>query len=321
MSQVTTTAQQEAATETTAADTLVSTREVPWMKLGKLSETVMTAAEAAELGGLNFTVSFYPVTYTDKNGVTKFVDKRLAVERDDTGVPLEVVSTTYEPLQYVQAFDFMDSVNPTYVAAGALHGGRQGFMVVRAPTVQRIDLLGEDPCDLYVVLRTSHDRSRAVEASVMPLRGRCMNQLTLRGFAKDAQHRIAIKHSSGLHKKLSEAKTVLTNLDAYTAELGRTAERLAEKKIDDSVATHILERVIKARPTREKVVGRIIDMWHNSPTVGYDGTGYGLVNAVSEYYDWGRAGGSPTSRFVAALQGQTHSAINRTAALLLSRVN
>lgn len=291
------------------------------MKLGKLTDEPMTAAEAADLGGLNFTVSFYPVTYTASDGVQRTMTDRVVCERDDTHVPFEVVSRDYKPVQYREAFDFMDQVaGVRYVAAGALQGGRQGFMVVRAPETFHLNLLGSDPHDLYVVLRTSHNRTRALEAAVMPLRSRCMNQLTLRGFSKDAHYRVAVKHAGDVHSKLAEAQVVLTNLGAYAAELNRTAERLAERTVGEEEARRILTRVIPSRPRSPQVVDQIIGLWTGSPAVGWDGTGWGLVNAVSEYFDWQRDRGTPASRFVSALQGQTHGAINRTAGLLLSRV-
>ena len=57
-------------------------------------------------------------------------------------------------------------------------------MVVKVPMAINV-LSGDDPHDLYGVLRTSHDLSRATEVMVMPLRGRCMNQLTLHSFSRD----------------------------------------------------------------------------------------------------------------------------------------
>lgn len=315
-----TTAQSVAATAAGQGNLLVSQREVPWMKLGRLVDEPMTAAEAADAGGLNFDVTLHEVRYTGSDGVERTIPDRRVVERSDTHAWLGIVSAGYPAFQYAEAFDFMDAVGGHYVAAGALRGGRQGFMVVRPP-VAGLDPLGGDPHDLYVVLRTSHDCTRAVEVSAMPLRGRCTNQLTLRGFASNAHYRVAVKHSPGMREKLHDAQNVMKNLDAYVAEFGRTATRLAERSVSDETATTVLRRVLRDRPRRDEAIENIVQRWHASPTVGYDGTGWGLVNAVSEYYEWGRAGGTPESRFLAALQGQTHGAVNRTATLLLSRAS
>lgn len=301
--------------------TMISTREVPWMKLGKLTDTAMTAKEAAVLGGLNFAVEKRELYFNepkDAVGIKK-VDDRVAVVRSDNSQCLGIMSKDYALLQYSEAFDFMDSVNPTYVAAGALKGGKQGFMVVKAPeTISVMD--GEDPHELFMVLRTSHDGSRAIEVSVMPLRGRCMNQLTLRSFTTNVKERWAIKHTSTMHAKLADAKASLENMGAYAQRFETIAHRLIDLKVNDLQAQSLLTAVLPDRPKRGEQIEKIITSWHQSPTVGFDFTGWGLVNAVSEYFDWGRSGGSPESRFIGALQGQTHNAINRLTGRLLTQV-
>jgi phage/plasmid-like protein (TIGR03299 family) len=311
-------------TEASHASQLVSTREVPWMKLGKLTEKPMHAAEAAELGGLNFQVEKWPL-YAGPPGqphgsaTLKPINERVAIFRTDTAQWLGIMSKTYPLLQYSEAFDFMDTVAPEYVACGALKGGRQGFMVVQAP--ENFHVMSEvDPHDLYVVLRTSHDGSRAIEVSVMPLRHRCMNQLTLNTFASGIPHRWSIKHTTTMAAKLKDAQLSLSHVGQYAKRFAEVADKLMNVKVTDEKATTILRAVLPDRPRRDDQVSTILNSWHTSETVGFDWSGWGLVNAVSEYFDWGRAGGSPESRFVGALQGQTTNAINKVAGRILSRV-
>lgn len=306
-------------------DTLVSTREVPWMKLGKLTDEPMTAREAAEAGGLNFTVSKRPLAFGTQidlpdSEVYSYspIKERVAVVRDDTNVWLGLMSDEYPLLQFGEAFDFMDTVGSRYVAAGALRHGRQGFMVVKAPDDFKV-LGGADPHDLYAILRTSHDGSRAVEVSVQPLRQRCMNQLTLQSFTAGVPYRWAIPHTSSMMAKLAEAQKSLTNIGKYADAYTRNVERLAKIKLTQDEAVKTLEAVLPDRPRRPEQIDRITTAWHTSETVGFDWTGWGMLNAVSDYFEWGRVGGSAESRFIGALQGQTHQVINRVAGRLLSR--
>lgn len=302
-------------TTTETVDTQWSTREVPWMKLGKIETETKLAKEAANLGGLDFTVSLLPFNY-HWNGVTRTADHRRAVVRDDTGELFDVVSTgVYQPLQYSEAFDFMDTVDSRYVAAGTLRGGRQGFMVVKAPfeleTVSK-----SDPHDLYAILRTSHDRSRGIEVVVMPLRGRCMNQMTLSSFTKGVPHRWSIKHTTSMHAKLAEAKESLENLTNYAKRFELLVQRLIDTPVSEVKANDVLKNVIPERAKQAEVIGKIITL-QDAEQVGFKGTGWGLVNAVSEYFDWSRVGGTPESRFLGALEGQTTKAINKTVVKLL----
>lgn len=312
-------------TDLVEVSTQFSTREVPWMKLGKLVDKPLTAAEAAKESGLDFIVERRPLWFGDHEDFaqaapTTRVYNRVGLINKNTGELLSIVSKEYPILQYGEAFDFMDNVNPTYVAAGALKGGKQGFMVVKAPMNELLTLNEIDPHDLYIVLRTSHDCSRAVEASVMALRNRCMNQMTLRTFGKGAHYRWTIKHTSTMKAKLAEAQKSLTNLGFYAQGYETTANKLINTKITDDKAENILMMVLPDRPRRNEQIEKIKMTWHNSETVGkeFDYTGWGLLNAVSDYFEWGRAGGSPESRFLGALQGSTHRTINKTSSLLLT---
>lgn len=319
-------------------------RTVPWMKLGKVVDNPLTAAEAAKQGGLNFTVSLRNVYFTcdtlaeeikDENGDVKepVVDdvspsclrkmtNRKIVVRDDTLEPLSIVSSGYPVLQYHEAFDFMDEAvqgkGARYVAAGALKGGRQGFMVMRLPQHMQIDILdGKDPHEMFAVLRTSMDLTKAVEVMMMPLRGLCMNQLSLTSFATNVPHKWSARHTSTMKDKLVEMKTSLGKAEAYTKRFNDLVTRLAAIKVNDEKARYVLSNVVpKTTQKKEETIQLILDKWHTSPMVGWNGTGWGLVNAVSEWLDW-RPAGTSESKFLNALQGTTHKSINKTARLLL----
>ena len=312
---------------TDGKDVQFTDRMVPWMKLGKITDTagngVITAKEAASLGGLDFEVELRNLYFgMGEEGPINFTDitNRKAVVRKDNSDLLGIVSAGYPILQYSEAFDFMDTVGVGYVAAGALKGGRQGFMVVRLPQEMQIDVLdGGDPHEMFGVLRTSHDLTRAVEIMAMPLRGKCMNQMTLSSFSKTVPNRWAVRHTSTMQAKLAEAQNSLQKLGAYAQRYNELAKRLSKIKMNDEKARYVLNTVITNRPKKDEVMDTIVSKMHASPTVGWDGTGWGLVNAVSEYFEWTRQGGSPESRFLAAMQGQTNKAINKTALMVLSK--
>lgn len=307
-----------------------SVREVPWMKLGKLVEQPVKAAEAAKLSGLDFEVELCDVAYI-KPGTKHFmyteIPSRKAIIAKDNGDFMGFASEKmYNVLQYSEAFDFMDTLGAPYVAAGSLRKRKQGFMVVK-PEID-LDLFnGDDPHELYAVLRTSHDCSRGIEVSVMPLRGRCMNQLTLRSFAKGIDYSWSIKHTTTMHAKLAEAQESLKKIGLYVQRFKQIAERLVNIEVSEATARSMLKIVIpqptagKTERTHDQWVERILaitNLWQTSPTVAYAGTAWGLVNAVSEYYDWYRTGGTPESRFLNALEGETHKKLNKMAGLLLA---
>lgn len=306
-------------------------REVPWMKLGRITEETHAAEKAAALGGLDFEVELLDAGFKSSTlprvgqSPWKNVASRRAVVRKDTQQFFSYVSSTYTPVQYGDAFSFMDSINPSYVAAGTLGGGRQAFMVVRLPELAHHELrIGKtaDPLDMFVVLRASHDLTRAIEVSVLMLREKCMNALTLSAFTQGAVQRWSVKHvGKDPVAKLAAATSTLHRSDVYVKSFLETAKTLADIKLTLEEADGVLRRVLPDKPKREEQINAITRAWRDAPTGGFPDNGWGLVNGVSDYFEWGRNESTRTeqSRFTGALTGSTHRFTNRTAQLLLAR--
>jgi phage/plasmid-like protein (TIGR03299 family) len=298
-----------------------SHREVPWMKAGvAITEKVATAAEAAELGGLNFETEIWNLQAIDPDGGDDVTaTDRFAVVRKDTREILSVCGTRYNILDYGQAFDFMDSISPEFVAAGVRRGGREGYMVVKAPDHIQVMLAGGvDPHDLYVVLRTSHDGSKKIEASVMGLRNKCTNMLSLRGFATGAERSWGIRHTSTMREKLAELETSLQNIDVYVKDLEMTTRTLLETPMSDAEARRLVTWALPNRPKRDDNVEAVMNLYTSSPTNEFRGNAWGLINALTEWLDWGKTYTSMDARFINGLAGFSHKTANRVAGRILT---
>lgn len=313
-------------------DKSFTSRQAPWYKLGPQIEGDVDAAEAAKLGGLDFEVELRPavrpkriVTKAGKNDWSYVqVPTRRTLVRTDTDEFIDYVSADYKMLQYGEAFSFMDEINPRYVSAGSMSHGKQGFIVAQLPDISalNVEINGEvDPHELFVIIRTSHDRSKAIEISLMPLRGRCMNQLALQTFSSAAQQRWSIKHIGDVKSRMEEAQRVLTMAPKYAEIYAAKARQLGSVSISDEDGRSILKRVLPAKAKRDEQVDAIMTAFHTSPAVGFTGTGWGLVNAVSEYFDWQRNTSTRTaqSQFTSGLTGDTSKYFNRTAQLVLNK--
>jgi phage/plasmid-like protein (TIGR03299 family) len=301
-----------------------SLRRPPWMSLGAEIDRVVTAEEAVKLGGLDFEVDLYPAGYTTSGGKNwKRTPGRVAIVRRDTGTFFQFASEEYTQVQYREAFSFLDAINPHFMAAGPLREGRQGFVVVRFDDISQLDLrLGgqHDPFEFFVVLRTSQDLSRGVEISLVALRGPCTNLLTLPSMVRDARQSWSIRHSPSVHQRMHEAQVVLQRSHRYVEEFGRIARELAEVKVDADKAHRTLELVLPDRPRRPQQIEAVLDTYNTSEVNGFQGTGWGLTQAVSEHFEWKRGGRRQTdaSRFNNALDGSIHKYVGRTAQLLLA---
>jgi phage/plasmid-like protein (TIGR03299 family) len=304
-----------------------TSRQVPWMKLGTVIDRDVDATEAARLGGLDFEVELIPAGCSFNKGKSyKRVPDRFAIVRKDTEEWFNWASSEYGVVQYSEAFNFLNEINPKFVAAGALRGGRVGFMVIQHPNVD--DLSGlelngvGDPHEFFVVVRTSQDMSYSVEISLMTLRGRCMNELTLPSFTRNAPHRWSLRHSKNVRDRMHDAKVVLTRSNAYVDEFTKIARRLADIDVDFETAKQTLSYVLPDRPRRDKQIEEILGVYEGSSTNGFQGTGWGLTNAVSEYFEWERPRRqSDMTQLINVLDGTTHQRVAKTAQVLLATAN
>jgi phage/plasmid-like protein (TIGR03299 family) len=291
------------------------------MKVGHVIDEPVDSAQAAKLGGMEFSIELAEAGYW-RDGTWHVRADRRAIVRQDTGDFYGFCSADYAPVQYADAFAFMDEINPRYVAAGTLRGGRQGFVVAKLPNHDALNmtLKGErDPHELYVVVRASHDMSKGIEVAVTTLRGKCMNMLTLPSLTAGAPQRWSVRHIGDPHAKLAEAQRTLKNTGRYERAFRDNVKRLVDVPVKTDDVPMLLKYVIHDSVLRDtKVIPEIQKLFTDSPTVGFTGTGWGLVNAVSEYYEWNRPGRrDDESRFRNNLDGTTSKYVGRTMQLVL----
>jgi phage/plasmid-like protein (TIGR03299 family) len=308
--------------------TTFTARQLPWMKIGNvIDEPDVDARRAAVLAGLDFDVVSHDVGYCtvadDGTETWTRIPTRRALVDQVHDRWMSIVSTDYRPVQYGDAFNFLDEINPRYVAGGQLSNGKQGFLIIQLPEHLSFDAAPagvSDPHDLYVMVRTSHDLSKAVEVALITLRGKCMNQLTLPSLTVNAPQRWNVRHVGDPHAKLAEAQKILTNAPRYAEVIASRIRQLADVEVTPTRLRVILKHVL--RPTlknRDEMIDRILAM-SKRDTVGWDGTGWGAVNTVSEYFQWGRPPATRTrqSMFTDSLDGDAARYTNNVATALLA---
>lgn len=304
-----------------------SQRDLPWMKVGTVIDRPVSMQEALEMAGLNFEVATMAAGWRRADGKSwKRTQDRFAIIRTDTEEFFNFCSSDYRPVQYREAFEFAESINPEIVAAGQLKGGRQGFVVTQLPDRKKItlNLNGvEDDHDLYVLLRTSQDLSRGVEVALVTLRHRCMNQLTLPSLTKDAPQLWAIRHTQNVKERLEQARNILTTADTYVEAFEKNAARLVKLSVTPEMAEMMLKNTLPNRPRTEATIEAILDSFRTSDTVGdaFFGTGWGLLQATEGYFEHGRSprGRTDESRFTDGLDGAAHRYADKLMRLLITR--
>lgn len=291
-------------------------RGLPWHGLGNGVEGAMTAHEAITAAGLDWEVELRKLYTTNTKGSKILVPGHFAVTRDSDESVLGVVKSRYTPFQNRDAFGFADNIvdsgDAKYDTAGALRNGRVVFLSMVMP--EHIMVGGEDAHSMYLLLRTSHDGSKAISVYVVVTRVVCMNTLTIA--ERGAKYTWSMPHVSTLAGKVAEARDTLALSFSYADDFSKMAERLMSVKVSDDKAVDILEEVLPVRPKTDERIENIMDCLRGSTTNGYHGTGWGLVNAITEYHEhWQDR--QAEARFFNVIDGEFRKWRNSATAMLL----
>lgn len=281
----------------TAADTRMTTRELPWFGTStSLVDGLQTADAALEAAGLDWEVDTKPLYFTVRvNGKEKRIKaSKNAVYRKDTFDELGIVGSRYRTWQNTQSFSFLDKVaahgGPKFQAAGSLAGGARVFVVMKMETVTIVG----DEHDIYVLFLTSHDGTSTVTATTSVVRLQCTNMFRAT-LASDtpvfkARHIDADLQDEAGMEAAAENALGIANRDIE--KFGAVAEQLASVMVDHDHALPLLQTALPWRTkATDKEIEKIVVNWEESETIENDwrGTGWGLLNAVTEHLGHGRS--------------------------------
>ena len=299
-------------------ETMFSAREVPWHGLGTVTDDVLTAKEAIVAGGLDWDVELRKMYVGTPRDTKVLVPGANAVVRTSDDSVLGLVKSRYVLFQNREAFSFADSLvdsgEAKYETAGSLRKGAVVFLTMKVP--DQIMIAGEDAHDLYIVLRTSHDGSKAISVMVTPIRVVCMNTMTLAAGA--ARQKWSMPHVSTLDGKLQEARETIKMTFSYVDEFVRMGDQLVATKITDDQLYAVLNDSLPKRPKTEERIDFMMDLYRTSETNGFTGTGWGGLNAVTEYDDHYRETSSQEAVFSNIMDGEIARVRNNVARRLLA---
>jgi phage/plasmid-like protein (TIGR03299 family) len=281
---------------------------------------VLTAKDAIKTAGLDWKVELVKL-FAEYEGQMVEVPDRLGVQRDEDGKILGTVGTHYVPFNNSQAFEFMDNLvdsgDAKYETAGSLRGGKIVFLTLKIP--RDILIGGEDKHEIYLLLRTSHDGTKAISVYVTPIRVVCMNTLSLATYGQNVKQKWSVTHVSTVHGRLAEARDALQMTFKYADEFESLGNRLLSTRIADSDLSKVLDYILPDRPKTYEVKGQITQLYKSSSTVTpYHGTAWGALQAITEYYDWYRRTSSVEAKFISTIDGVGAKARNAATSLLLT---
>jgi phage/plasmid-like protein (TIGR03299 family) len=282
----------------------VSAREHAWHRLGVVLPGTFDAAQAmehAKLGGWNVRKeALQTVAVIDDHGVSpslpvpdQFATVRTNPVTGGTDV-LGVVGAGYLPIQNEAHAALLDSVvdesGAHFETAGSLRGGRSVFLSMKLPNTMQVG--GIDPVDLYLIALNSHDGTSAFRLMVAPVRVVCANTQALA--VRRAQSTFSIRHTSGAHGHIAQAREALGLTFKFAEAFQAEADRMIAQSITDDQFMGIVGKLwdapastsARSRTISENRTGTLRQLFRASDTnEAIRGTRWAAYQAVTEYTD------------------------------------
>ena len=206
--------------------------EAPWHRLGTKLDHPATAEEAIRAASLDWEVAKKPL-FISHGEKSHEVPDRFAVVRqdqldqDEKPAVLGIVGPEYTPWQNREAFAWFDPIvgqgAAVYHTAGALGNGERVWILAKLP--DKIQVIGDDIADKYLLLSNSHDGGSSVQVKFTPIRVVCQNTLTM---ALSEGRSIRIHHTKNLKERMAAARDALGIIEARFKDISEGFQRLAK---------------------------------------------------------------------------------------------
>jgi phage/plasmid-like protein (TIGR03299 family) len=293
---------------------------VPWHRLPQcvVIAGCLTKEEARTLSKLDWTVSKRDLMDTFGNRVGT---KGYGIFRDDNNVCLSVTGTIYVPRQNDALFAIGDSLiavgNARYETAGYLGKGERVWCLINLGASWNLPGT-DDAWESYLLVTNGHDREHATQIKEVDTRVVCQN--TLNKSLSELGLTVSIRHTAQADAQLAAATQVVETSEHTRAELHRNLETLASKGVTMDAFTTISERLFPIKYPAEATVAQkeraekrhkemlleilnLYDKNDDNRIDGIRGSGYNLLNAITEYQDHFAKNRSDEARAISAIWG------------------
>ena len=270
--------------------------DTPWHGLGQRLDQSADISTWRTAAGFDWEILSAPVQYTPvlSGHITMQYTGQRVLHRSDNNMPLSVVSDRYKPVQPIEVLEFFrDLVEQNGFrlhTAGTLFGGKRLWAL--AETGKFAEVSKGDGVGGFLLLSTSADKSLATTARFTTVRVVCNNTLSM-ATSRDGQM-VSYTHATAFKKEAMQEKLAMAveSFGGYI-EMAKTLrqQKMSADRAADFVKTLILksEKLQDAEYDQEKnrAYRKIMDLF-NGEAKGVElagNTKWGLLNAITEYYD------------------------------------
>ena len=270
--------------------------ETPWHGLGTKLENPATWEEAIEAAHLDWEVETQSIFRQDPmTGEMKAYPNRFAIVRKDTNQEFDIVSDQYQIVQNRDAGNALNAIvaqgEAMFHTAGSLRGGATVWALVKLPGGH--EPVKGDIIEKYVLMSTSHDRSKTLQIATTPIRVICAN--TLRFALGRASYVVNMKHTAQVLDRAVEAREALQLNDAYYAVMMEGIDRLVRTPMRATEMKEYATAFLNLNPDVEELhtfsrdahdkLCELFEVGRGQDMAGVRGTAYAALNATTEFLD------------------------------------
>lgn len=276
----------------TETDQMAYVGKTPWHGLGNEVPEGVSIEEMLKAANLSWRVGRAPLFFEADDVRYKLRDR--VIYREDTKAVLDTVGPKYVPTQNDEAFEFFRAYlatgDMTLNTAGSLWGGRYVWGLAKLRV--GFELPGGDAVTGHLLVANANKYGRGLIVKFVMERVVCHNTLTVA--LNETGKQITIPHNREFNaaaRKDAERKLGLA-VDTF-ASLEKEAQVLAELRLPDAAVTRVLKatfipkRAEGTDPTRlmKRVKELYLGAGIGAEMASAQGTGWGLLNAVTQYVD------------------------------------
>lgn len=284
-----------------AIDITLASRRKPW-EVASWSEgqkdqgEYATSADMLDAAGLaNMDVQLRPTYVKGPKGLWQSTGSYATVAKDGRVLGTGM-SARYKVLQAEEAFAFGDAIVDSGAAkwerAGSVRNGETIFGCMELQHLG-VKVPGDQGGDLqpYLLIVNSFGGWTPFAGIIAFIRPVCMNTFQA-AYGTKTKHRFAIKHTGTLDGKLQMAREALGIAFQHAEEVKALTQTLMTTRLVEDQVRDIIDSVWPKAPgakrdePRSPIALKVQQQYDASPTLdGIRGTGWGVLNAVTEYLD------------------------------------
>lgn len=275
-----------------------------WHKLGEVSGKFQTWREMVAAAKADFHV-FKSQLHdglgrpVDAWGTFRWnTDDRLAGDKAKAKF-LGAVGQDYTVIQHTSGFELLDALvnqidGAHYETMGTLDYGK----VVWGQVDPNISIrVGDDESSVLLSFHTSHDGSKAFDIYESLLRHVCRNTLRA-GSLRRLASSLRVRHTKNAKVRIEDLKTEIGEIKSVAMSMQDRLQFLAKRRVTKETLGSIMERLFPptknddgvetSSTRRDNILAEVLSLYESNDGNVFPeqrGTGYNLLNAVTEYTD------------------------------------